>query len=252
MVDWLVSSVHINMLYFEVYLRIKPGHLFRLEKVPGAYTSLIFFINLHRQQYGSALPNTNHGVNDYPWSGFIKYFGLIAEYCNCCALVLGSIKMKKMIRNLSVLILLVLFISSCSNHVAQVSEEEITKEIITNWEGFIDSWEKEDAAGCASFYMKDGLNIPPGFKINEGRKAVEDFYDFLFEKNLSSKYQHDIDFIDVLTDSTLIEKGGFQVDWVRNDSTEWTFKARTVTSWKKDEAGNWKIALFIFNNPPAD
>jgi len=143
-------------------------------------------------------------------------------------------------------------LSTCAEPVAQVSDEQFTSEIRATWDAFIDNWERENAATCATFYMEDGVNIPPGFKSNEGRKEVEDFYDFLFSNNQSSRYTHNIESIDILNDSSLVERGNFRVDWVRNDSTEWSYKARAVTSWKKDSEGNWKVALFVFNNPPED
>lgn len=140
-------------------------------------------------------------------------------------------------------------ISACNSRVVDPSQE-IQPKIRKNWDQFINAWESEDATACASFYTDEGINVPPSAKANEGKKAIESFYKFLFDNNISSKYTHTI--IDIDGDeSQVIEYGKFSVDWMRNDSTEWTYYARTMTQWINDN-GTWKIDKFLFNNPPEE
>lgn len=143
------------------------------------------------------------------------------------------------------LLLFILF--SCSSPVNLKQNHQT--EIESIWEEFIESWHKQDAASCASIYLEDGWNIAPEFPVNQGREAIAAFYDFLFSGNISSEYQHKIL---ELTPSgeDLIERGEFQVDWVRNDQSTWTFKARTLTHWIKDDEDKWKIKTLIFNQAP--
>lgn len=139
----------------------------------------------------------------------------------------------------------VLILFSCSSQEIQVQNHQIE----SIWDVFVASWHSQDAASCASIYLENGLNIAPEFPVNQGREAITSFYDFLFSGNISSVYQHKI--LELTpTGEYLIERGEFQVDWVRNDQSTWVFKARTLTHWTKDDQDNWKIKTLIFNQAP--
>ena len=129
-------------------------------------------------------------------------------------------------------------------------EEDIKPELRANWDTFIEAWEREDASGCSSIYLEDGINIPPLLKENNGRNEIEAFYQYLFENNLKSEYTHDIISLDGNTQN-IIERGKFKVYWTRNDTTTWTYYARSLTHWQYNE-GKWMIKSFVFNNPPED
>ena len=143
----------------------------------------------------------------------------------------------------------ILVIASCKTAPPDINNE-ILPELRNNWDEFIEGWESEDARKCASFYLEDAINLPPGAKVNEGRDEIETFYNFLFDIHLSADYNHEIKSIEG-NNTDIIEYGSFQVDWVRNDSTSYSYHARTLTHWKNSTSG-WKIAKFIFNNPPAE
>ena len=146
-------------------------------------------------------------------------------------------------------IILATLLLGCNVNTSTIDKDSAQQKINDQWALFVKAWESEDAEGCAQFYFKDALNIPPNAPIKNGRKAVQDFYQFLFDNNLKSDYTHTVNSVDVGGDQ-IIELGEFQVDWVRNDSTSWTFNARSMTHWKKDESGNWLIQKFMYNNPP--
>ena len=84
---------------------------------------------------------------------------------------------------------------------------------------------------------------------NKGRDQIREFYNMLFASNISSNYEHQINSLST-SSNTAIEYGAFKVDWVRNDSSTWTYHARTVTHWIKSNEGEWQIQMFLFNNPP--
>ncbi len=142
---------------------------------------------------------------------------------------------------------IIIIISSCQPQQIDV-EKDVKPTIRKNWDQFIESWESEDASACAAFYTENGINIPPSANENNGRSAIEEFYKFLFDNNQSSEYQHEILALSG-NNEALVEYGKFQVEWTRNDSTIWTYYARTMTHWVNEE-GNWRINKFIFNNPP--
>ncbi|MDW3649748.1 MAG: SgcJ/EcaC family oxidoreductase [Bacteroidia bacterium] len=120
------------------------------------------------------------------------------------------------------------------------------KEIRATWDQFIQAWEAEDAKKLMTFYTIDGINIPPNSDIKMGRASIQEFYETLFGMNIRSDYEHSIDQIQII-DQHAIEQGHFQVNWVRNDSTDWVFDARSMTHWIKDQDGDWKIQEFMFN-----
>lgn len=149
------------------------------------------------------------------------------------------------------LLFLVLFLSLTS---CQESKEEMqnpTADIRNQWDIFIAHWENKDAPALANLYTENGLNIPPGLKINNGRDEIAEFYNMLFTNHASSQYQHFIHSLSYKSDMA-IEYGQFIVDWVRHDGKEWTYNARSATHWEKSDDGKWRIKLLVFNTPPEE
>lgn len=129
------------------------------------------------------------------------------------------------------------------------SASDPTDEIREVWDTFVKNWEAGDAKACAAAYAENAVNVPPNFKVNQGRKDIEDFYAFLFASNPGRKYNHTIHSVS-FSDQMVVELGAFQADWVRDDGTEWSFQARSLTHWEKGPDGAWKIKSFMFNQPP--
>lgn len=130
-------------------------------------------------------------------------------------------------------------------------QENVEADIRAVWDDFITQWELENAQGCALFYTEDGVNIPPGFKINKGTDEIATFYEFLFTNNQSSKYTHNI--IELTHNGGFaVEQGEFRVEWINNQGEPWTFNARSLTQWQKNDNGEWKIKALMFNAPPAE
>lgn len=144
-----------------------------------------------------------------------------------------------------------LLIAACTSKPQNGERQDIKPEILESWQSFISAWENEDARGCAEHYLPDGKNIAPESPVRGSRDEIAKFYDFLFSNHLESDYQHEI--LELThADGQAFEIGAFQVDWTRNDSTQWTFNARSSTHWIKDVEGNWKIKSFMFNLPPEE
>jgi ketosteroid isomerase-like protein len=143
-----------------------------------------------------------------------------------------------------------LLINSCEFQI-NTDNDILKNEINNNWDQFIEYWEGEDVANLVSMYTEDGINVPPGFKKNTGRAEITEFYTFLFSNNKSSKYKHEIKSIRIES-KMAIEYGEFEVEWIRNDGSEWVYRGRSMTHWVLSEEGDWKIKMFLFNNPPED
>ena len=151
-------------------------------------------------------------------------------------------------RTINILILIAALLG-CAQPVENNQPEDMTDVLSEKWQGFIDAWESENAKACASFYSEDGINIGPDSPIRTGHQEIAEFYDFLFSNHQSSKYKHEILQLD-RSGNHAFEIGKFTVNWVRNDSTKWTFQARSATHWVQNEAGDWKMQSVLFNQPP--
>ena len=139
---------------------------------------------------------------------------------------------------------------SCGDAV-QAPDSGLEKEIEQTWSEFSKNWEQEAVEELVILYTEDAMNIPPDGEIRTGREAIAQFYEFLFSNHLSSTYRHETKSLEVSGDMA-IEYGEFTVNWVRNDSTPWTYRARSMTHWVKGENGKWHIQKFLFNQPPPE
>ena len=140
---------------------------------------------------------------------------------------------------------------SCAEETTPIDVDAIKKEVRAQWDAFEVAWENEDARTCGTFYTAGSMNVPPQSKTLVGREEIADFYQFLFDSNLSSDYNHRmLDFEVYGNGKNALEYGYFSVDWTRNDSTTWQYSARSMTHWERGNDEKWYIKRFIFNNPP--
>ena len=144
--------------------------------------------------------------------------------------------------NFIVLIASVFILLSCT------SKSQSSNDFRDLWNNFIVNWEAEDANGCASIYHTDGINIPQGLPANEGRASIQTFYESLFSANRSSRYTHTTESVSYNGDMA-VELASFSVDWTTNEGEEWTYNARAMVHWEKNNSGEWKIRLMLFNQP---
>jgi uncharacterized protein (TIGR02246 family) len=142
-----------------------------------------------------------------------------------------------------------IFFVSCE--LRQAPAEDPATAIRATWDAFIAAWEIQDAAACAAFYAENGVNIPPGFSANQGWDAIQEFYQFLFDNNRSSRYTHTIRSIS-FADNMALELGAFRVDWINNEGYPWIYSARSITHWEQNEAGQWRIKALLFNEAPPE
>ena len=126
------------------------------------------------------------------------------------------------------------------------AQNEIYEELSSTWEAFANAWESENAKACASYFFPEAKNLPLQAEEVKGQQAIAKMYAGLFDEHQSAKYNHKIKEFIVL-DGHVLEEGNLVVDWVRNDGSTWQFNAKTLTLWKKNDAGQWRIMKFMFN-----
>ena len=127
----------------------------------------------------------------------------------------------------------------------QLDPEETKVALENRWQAFSAAWEAKNAEGCANFYTLQGQNKVGDNDPEIGRLAITDFYRQLFSENLSGDYNHYLDSIRI-EGETVTEFGQFEVEWTRNDSTSWYFKANSTTTWVKGSQKEWEIEKFHF------
>ena len=153
-----------------------------------------------------------------------------------------------MIKIISFILLTTMHIQAMETDIKEIGDSE-EDQIRLRWDQFITYWEAGDAASCASFYTPSGMNIPNAFEPNSGREEIEQFYNFLFDNNQSSVYKHTTHDLKILGNDA-VEYGEFTVDWITNEGTSWTYKARTMAHWVKNRDGIWEIEKLLFNLAP--
>lgn len=139
-----------------------------------------------------------------------------------------------------------LLISSCTQTHSERDSAQVPAILDQKWQDFITAWENEDAAACAAFYHAGALNVPNAMPVNNGRDSIESFYLSLFEANMSSQYNHQTESIS-FSENLAVEYANFSVDWVTNEGEEWTYRARALIHWRKDDNGDWLIQHFVYN-----
>ena len=147
-----------------------------------------------------------------------------------------------------ILILVMGMTFGCSEKENTNSSEDYTS-IQNNWTAFENHWNAFNTEGCVSIYTEDAEVIAPDMAAAAGKEAIAEFYHFLFSNNQSAEYSHTTESLTV-AENQAIEYGNFSVDWVSNDAQSWTFNARVLVHWIKNQQDEWKIQRLLFNTPP--
>lgn len=121
--------------------------------------------------------------------------------------------------------------------------------IRSNWNLFIENWNRLNADGCMEIYFDDAVLIPSQLSILAGKQAIGEFYNDLFAMNKSADYTHKTESL-TFSENVAIELGSFSVDWISAEGDSSTYHARALVHWQRDDSGNWKIKQLLFNNPP--
>lgn len=119
-----------------------------------------------------------------------------------------------------------------------------------SWEIFANNWNNLNADGCVTIFFDDAVLIPPQLLELEGKPAIQEFYENLFDMNQRAEYNHVTKSINFSKEQA-IEVGIFSVNWVSNEGDSSTYRARVMVHWEKDQFGDWKIRKLLFNTPPA-
>lgn len=154
--------------------------------------------------------------------------------------------MKPLLRFILSIVLFACFIS-CEN---DTNTPEDYDAVQASWEIFINNWNNLNSEGCMTIFFDDAILIPPQLMEFEGKPAIQEFYQNLFDMNQSAEYNHITKSINFSKEQA-IEVGSFSVNWVSNQGDSSAYHARVMVHWEKDQFGEWKIKKLLFNTPPS-
>ncbi|MCC5918036.1 MAG: DUF4440 domain-containing protein [Cryomorphaceae bacterium] len=116
------------------------------------------------------------------------------------------------------------------------------------WHQFSSDWNAFDAQSCAGIYTKKAQIIPPNWNLVIGKDSIQLFFQSIFDQHLSGTYHHQTVELKRFG-SMAIEYAEFSIDWVRQDSTNYTYNGRASIHWERNQDGVWKIERYLHNNP---
>ncbi|WP_234571977.1 YybH family protein [Rhodohalobacter sp. 614A] len=136
---------------------------------------------------------------------------------------------------------------SCEN---DTNTPEDYDAVQASWETFGQNWNDLNAEGCMTIFFDDAIMIPPQLLELEGKPAIQEFYQDLFDMNQSAEYDHVTESINFSKEQA-IEVGSFSIKWISTEGDSSTFWARSMIHWERDQYGDWKIKKLLFNHPPS-
>lgn len=126
---------------------------------------------------------------------------------------------------------------------------EVQANVKKSWDGFIDSWEKGDAEGSASYFTKNAVNMIPGNKDNVGREAFLRMAQTFFGDNKVENIVVSTLELDVMGPKAY-EHGVFEQKVVPKKGKSYVQKSRYYAVWQREADGVWRFHRFLFNDLP--
>jgi uncharacterized protein (TIGR02246 family) len=107
---------------------------------------------------------------------------------------------------------------------------------------FENTFAKGDAAGMADLYTEEGMLLPTGSEILQGRDAIKQFWQGAMDAGIKGAYLKTIEIED--QGDTAIEVGNYTLT---NASGQNLDHGKYMVVWKQED-GNWKLHRDIFNS----
>lgn len=107
-----------------------------------------------------------------------------------------------------------------------------------------------DAAGVAAHYTEDAVILPPDSPRIDGRDGVQKVWQAFIDAGAK-----DLDLVTTDVDDmgdTANEIGTFSLSVPNGNGGTTAVAGKYIVVWKKDDAGDWKLAWDIWNTSPAE
>lgn len=154
-----------------------------------------------------------------------------------------------MIQVKMITVALVAFVISCSHStVDQKAESEALMDLSREWSDYVSSGDLESAM---EFWADDAVMLPPDLPILEGKEAIREYVEDAVEMpGFGISWEPISAHISAAGDMAyMIERNVTQFD--DPDGNRVTIHGKVVTVWRRDQEGNWRNVVDMWNTAPA-
>jgi uncharacterized protein (TIGR02246 family) len=143
-----------------------------------------------------------------------------------------------------------LLLISCAGSQAQapINAGEVRAAIAATDKKFMEDVNRGDAAAGAAAYTDDAVVMPPNESPVEGKQAIEKYLAELSSQLQSSDFQLSISEVDVQGDTAIVRGTYSSNITIPGMDAPMEDRGKTLTVWKKQADGNWKLHRDIWNS----
>lgn len=144
--------------------------------------------------------------------------------------------------------LVALMVGCSDSTVDQEADSEALMELSREWSDLVSSGNLESAM---EFWADDAVMLPPEFPILEGKEAIREYVEAAAEMpGFRISWEPISAHISAAGDMAyMIERNVTQFDGP--DGNRVTVHGKVVTVWRRDEDGNWRNVVDMWNSAPA-
>ncbi|MCW5911549.1 MAG: nuclear transport factor 2 family protein [Cyclobacteriaceae bacterium] len=149
-------------------------------------------------------------------------------------------------------VIIIFLLAASLTSQAQTPEEAAISAIKKLSEKFSSDYMNSDFQAIANAYTEDAVILSPGKDVIVGRKAIFDFWNGL--PRTSKLLMHRIEPDTIFLVGNEIQEYGYYYAQSQKPGEEASpvFSAKYFIIWKKDEAGNWKMKMDMWNGRNPD
>ena len=127
---------------------------------------------------------------------------------------------------------------------------DLRSEIEAQIKGFLEAFNKGDAAGVASYYTKNARLLPPNAETMKGREAIQAAWQHNMDIGVKSA-ELEITEVIPMNENTACEIGKYKLKIEPEPGVTVEDMGKYVVIWKHD-GDSWKLDIDIFNTslPP--
>lgn len=143
-----------------------------------------------------------------------------------------------------------LLLISCAGSQSQapINTDEVRAAIAATDKKFMEDFNRGDAVAAAAAYTDDAIVMPPNEPPTEGKQAIEKSLAELISKLQLSNLQLSISEVDVQGDTAIVRGTYSSNITVPGMDVPMEDRGKTLTVWKKQADGSWKLHRDIWNS----
>ena len=108
-----------------------------------------------------------------------------------------------------------------------------------------------DAAAIAAIFTEDATMLAPGWTPLRGRSNIEEQYAAFLRAGFHD-IEHVTDSLDPIGEETLVEVSHYAVKRTDGEGKTFDERGKSLTIWRRDDDGAWRIWMDMFNDLPPE